>query len=224
METAVDFSDEEGTLALTREGTKRLTMAVALESPSVALQVRQGISLVDMTLHELLLWMHEQGWAGKPLPKKKAERQRLVHVLGGAKEYYFNTASLPHRLYLIALIRSENLKREVPHWTPAPAKTYADILAGEGQEEEARAGNLQVQLEFEENEAVEAERVDEAALFAAEDLSCLARCTPPPPQHTTPHIQRHPARMRDAKFSHLTYEWASLSSFPFLKRARATTG
>ena len=131
-------------LAFTASGIHRVAVATSLVDPAPVLQARNA-ELRVLSLHELLQKLLADGWAWEMLPNSKRERNKLFYEPGQAKIFYIHPKSLPHRLYLIALLRADALNAQVPHCTTTPAQTYATILSVDL--DEVPAKHIRVRLE-----------------------------------------------------------------------------
>ena len=101
------------------------------------------VSLVDMTLHELAIKLREEGFVWKKLPRRKAEQATLKYVPGTDRVVYFHECRVPLRFYMIALLRADNMEKEVPH--VAGTATYKELL----EEGNPSPGRLRLRLESE---------------------------------------------------------------------------
>lgn len=120
-------------MKLTPHGMSRLQTATQLLDPQLVCVPRRDVALEDSTAFELLEQLSAIGWRWCRLPSKPADRNALVFEEGSALVWYSNT-NCPHRLYLLCLLKAEELRRRgilaIPHHAVAPKQVYGGILKG----------------------------------------------------------------------------------------------
>ena len=118
-------------LQLSAEGVESVTILLRLSNSKPLLEIRHGVPLAELTLHELMQSSLQEGWQWNMLPKKKRDRCKLVYTAGADKLAYFSRTSMPHKLYVVCLLRSGELcerGQHIPHYVDAPAKVRASAL------------------------------------------------------------------------------------------------
>ena len=127
---AMPLRDYGAQLAITVLGAQRITSVVTLADPSPLLVVRPEKPLTELTLHELMLRTIDEGWMWRSLPSGRLKRQSLKYKIGEEKVAYFNPTALPHRLYLVCLLRCADLCKDdgtIPHCVKNPAQVGIDV-------------------------------------------------------------------------------------------------
>ena len=135
---------------------RRLTGVVHLENARPVFPVREK-ALTELTLHELVMRLLQEGWVWGVLPQSRAERSRLFHVPGEEKKFYIDNRTLMHKLYIIALLRADHLHVEVPHFSLRPAQVYAALLGEDAEHVPVRNMRLRLQPDISEERAGQAD-------------------------------------------------------------------
>ena len=111
---------------LTHQGQASIEVSSCLASPCLALSVRSACEQQDMITFELLCTLRSHGWvpmvraprrckdgSGRPFP------QLVDYRHGAAPEYWIHPKHRTiNRLYVLALLRAEDLKVPLKHLQP----------------------------------------------------------------------------------------------------------
>ena len=131
-------------------GMRQLEFATAVEASHQVFKRRPDVAIEDNTPWEFALALREQGWVWQPWlpPSSRTTKTQLACFIPegyvvGDKKICSSTCSGTSKLYLLCLLRAEELKSQgcsmIPHGAP---EAYPRILAGkcrlgEGQEAQA---------------------------------------------------------------------------------------
>lgn len=125
----VDLDDGDGddaTGRLSTLGASRLSCVVGLMEPRLVCELRPAeLALEDRTDFELVMLLAREGFVWAKLPSARNARLALQYTRGADKKWY-SSSDTPNRLYMIVLLRAEEIFdhgiQTIPHWSPKPGK------------------------------------------------------------------------------------------------------
>ena len=112
----------------------KLSAVAGLHNPRPFCQPREAVALQDRSTLELIQLLKAEGWVWKPLPRKKSERDELVHSRDSPLEWY-SASNTPNDMYLQCLLSRNRLRQDfgieqIPHYATHPNNLYGALLQG----------------------------------------------------------------------------------------------